>query len=311
MSHPLTNENKRYLAIITPDFDSKFVGRNDFQHACLTTTRACTHATLHALDITLELLDDGVGLFEILIQAVSFMDELLLPSSESLLLDLDLLCETLPQCFFLLLEFGVVQLPRSGLAELASLHLLCAVYLVVVLLGRVDQVEHVIADKDGSELAEVAVVLVLNLGDTPGILAALDAATVGSRHILLRSYHRERHGVNQFARVGEHSIIVVIERGLVDFDTLGLNNGPYSVLEAQQIIWTQGVRLGNDWDQVDPGAKTLHDFNVKRLKSMPSGTDKVQAGVNTEVDPVNTARLLFLKHVGFVLVVKEFNDWLP
>jgi len=68
------------------------------------------HAALHALDLGLELLDDGVALLEVLVEAVPLGDELLLPLPEALLLDLDLLGKALAESLFLLLEFGVVEL---------------------------------------------------------------------------------------------------------------------------------------------------------------------------------------------------------
>ena len=85
---------------------------------------------------------------QILVQAVSLGDQLLLPLPEPLLLDLHLLRKPLAQALFFLLELGVVQLPRASLAELPRLHLLSAVRLVVLLLGCVYEVQHVGADKD-------------------------------------------------------------------------------------------------------------------------------------------------------------------
>jgi len=42
-----------------------------------------------------------------------------------------------------------------------------------------------------------------------------------------------------------------------------------------------------------------------------SWADEVETSVNTKVDLLNTTRLLLLQHVGFMLVVEEFDDWLP
>lgn len=44
---------------------------------------------------------------------------------------------------------------------------------------------------------------------------------------------------------------------------------------------------------------------------MASWPDEVQAGMDTEVDLVDTAGLLLLQHVRLVLVVEEFNDRHP
>jgi len=72
---------------------------------------------------------------------------MLLPLAETALLRLDLLGEALAQLLLLVLEFGVVALLDLGLAELARLHLLLPVVLVVRLLRRRDEVEHVRANE--------------------------------------------------------------------------------------------------------------------------------------------------------------------
>jgi hypothetical protein len=102
---------------------------------------AADGTALQLLQLALELLDLGVGLLEVLVEAVALGNEFLLPLPEALLLDLDLLGEALAQRLLLLLELGVVELSRARLAKLARLHLLRAVRLVVQLLGRVDQVQ--------------------------------------------------------------------------------------------------------------------------------------------------------------------------
>jgi hypothetical protein len=88
--------------------------------------------------------------------------DMLLPLPEAGFLGLDLLGEALSEGFFLFLELGVVRLLDTGLAKLASLHLLQAIVLVVVFLSGVDQIQHVGTDQQRSQLAEVAVVLIFN-----------------------------------------------------------------------------------------------------------------------------------------------------
>lgn len=166
-----------------------------------------------------------MGGLQILVEAVPLGNELLLPLSEALLLDLDLLGESLAQSLLLFLELGVVQLPGARLAEFPRLHLLCAVGLVVLLLGGVDQVQHVGSDQDRAQLLEIAVVLVLHLRDTPGILTALDDAVVLSLHILLGSDHGKRHGGHEAASVGGGVLIVLFDRRGVDLDALGFDDG--------------------------------------------------------------------------------------
>ena len=87
---------------------------------------------------------------------------MLLPLPEPGFLSLDLLGEALAQSLLLLLELRVLELARLLLAELADLHLGLPVVLVVHLLRRRDEVEHVRADEQRAKLAEVAVLLVLD-----------------------------------------------------------------------------------------------------------------------------------------------------
>lgn len=179
---------------------------------------------LHLLELRLQLLDLGVGLFEVLVEAVALGNKLLLPLSESLLFDLDLFGETLAQSLLLLLELGVVQLAGTSLAKLASLHLLSTVSLVMQLLGGVDEVEHVGSDQDRSELLEVAVVLVLDLSNTPRVLTALDDATIASLDVLLGADNGEGHGSHEASGVLGSGFIVFLDRGLVNLDVLSFND---------------------------------------------------------------------------------------
>lgn len=181
-------------------------------------------AALHRVDFGFETLDLGVACLEILVETVALGDEFLLPLPESLLLDLDLLGEALAESLLLFLELGVVELPWASLAKLPCLHLLCAVCLVVVLFSGVNEVEHVGSDKDSAQLLKVAVLLVLDLGNTPRVLAALDGAAIVGLNVLLGANDGEGHGVDEAVGVGHSGGIVVLERRLVDLDALSINN---------------------------------------------------------------------------------------
>lgn len=83
------------------------------------------------------------------------------------------------------------------------------------------------------------------------------------------------------------------------------------MLELCQVRRAQGISLGNDGDQVDTRAKSLHDLDVKRLQGVAGRADEVQAGMNTKVDLVLSTRLLLLEHVRFMLIVQELDDGHP
>lgn len=83
------------------------------------------------------------------------------------------------------------------------------------------------------------------------------------------------------------------------------------MLEDVQVCGAQGISLSDNRDKVDAGAQALHHFDIKGLQGVSSWPDKVQAGMDTEVDFVDTAGLLLLQHVGLVLVVEKFDNRHP
>ena len=44
---------------------------------------------------------------------------------------------------------------------------------------------------------------------------------------------------------------------------------------------------------------------------MSGRSDEVQAGVDTEINLINTARLLLLQHIRLMLIVQELDNWHP
>ena len=40
-----------------------------------------------------------------------------------------------------------------------------------------------------------------------------------------------------------------------------------ALLESDQVTLREGIRLGNDGDEVNAGTKSFHNFYVKRLKT--------------------------------------------
>ena len=39
------------------------------------------------------------------------------------------------------------------------------------------------------------------------------------------------------------------------------------MLKSEQVTLREGIRLGNDGNEVDTGTETLHNLNVKRLET--------------------------------------------
>lgn len=234
-----------------------------------------------------------------------------LPIPESPLFNLDLLGESFPQRLFFLLELGVIKLPRSGLAKLPRLHLLRPVCLIVDLFSGVNKIEHMSANKSRAQLLEIAVVFILDFSDAPGVLTALDNTAVGGLDVFLGTDDGERHGSHKGASVLSSGFVILFDRGLVDFDTLSFNHAADAVFEAGEVGRRESVGFGDDGDEVDAGAEALHDFDVEGFEGMAGGADEVEAYVDAEIDLVTAAGLLFLQHVGLVLVVEELDDGHP
>lgn len=122
-------------------------------------------------------------------------------------------------------------------------------------------------------------------------------------------------------------LVVLFKWWLVDLDALGLDdssyliglasdsrqlrNSTYFLLELGQVGWAQSIGLCNNWDQVDSGAETLHHLNVQRLQCVSGWADEVEAGMYTKIDLLGTAWLLLLEHIRLMLIVEEFDNWLP
>jgi hypothetical protein len=83
------------------------------------------------------------------------------------------------------------------------------------------------------------------------------------------------------------------------------------VLELGQIGRGKCISLGNDWNEIDTAAQSLHNLNVQRLKGVTGWANEVKTSVNSQVDLLSTAWLLLLQHVRLMLIVKELDDWLP
>lgn len=121
------------------------------------------------------------------------------------LLLLDLLLEDVLHVLLHLHELGLVQgtlllqlgegvdLSEDGVILLVAHgdQLLRTVVLVVDVVGELAELLHVGADQHLTELDEVAVVLVVDLNDTPWVLASTDMATISSLDNLVRSDNGE------------------------------------------------------------------------------------------------------------------------
>ena len=77
----------------------------------------------------------------------------------------------------------------------------------------------------------------------------------------------------------------------------------YSLLELGKISRAQCIGLGDDRNQIDTSTQTFHNLNVQWLQGVAGRANEIQAGVNSKINLLCASRLLFLQHVGFMLIV--------
>jgi hypothetical protein len=106
-------------------------------------------------------------------------------------------------------------------------------------------------------------------------------------------------------------LVVGLDRGLVNTDSLCGDDLPNALLENEEVVLGEGVGFSNNRDEIDTRAETLHDLDVERLQSVSGGPNEVQATMDPEVGLLPTLGLLFLSHIGLVLVIDEIDDWGP
>lgn len=149
---------------------------------------------------------------------------LLLPFAESLFFLLDLLCECFSQCFFLLSVPSPERSLRFRFSKLAVCHLLLSIIFIVYFFGRRDQVEHVRAYQEVSQLLKVAMLLVFDLCDAPRIRASNDCAAIWRLYRLGGADDSKRHGCHDILVVVRHGLVLAVYRAGVHTDMLCFNH---------------------------------------------------------------------------------------
>jgi len=85
----------------------------------------------------------------------------------------------------------------------------------------------------------------------------------------------------------------------------------YSGLEGSDLLVREGVRLGNDGDQVDLGVEALHDLDVQRLQRVASGLDEEDTSMNAVVNNVHPVDLVLSIQVSVEALLDVVGNWTP
>jgi hypothetical protein len=153
-------------------------------------------------------------------------------------------------------------LSRSTLDALRQL--LGTVILVQEVVGDFLQISEMAVEKGGSNGEEVGVAGVINLNDTPGILAGADLATTNLDNIL-GANNGEWHETSQLGILLNSVLVILLDivREVVDGNSVVLNVLHDQLLGLGQLSGSKGVGATDDGDDVDAGGKSLHELNVE------------------------------------------------
>lgn len=206
--------------------------------------------------------------------------------------------------------------------------------LVVDLGSGLDEVLEVGSEQKVSQVDEFAVVLVLNVDDTPAVLAPTDLLAIDD-DVLLRANNRKRnqalqrniHVSSTFLGSSDDSVlyayldllvqssllvvkllVIVREHLEVVESKLGLD----TLLEFQSLLNSQGVSLGNDRHNVDNIGQLLQDDNINGLERVAGRLNEEQTGVDAGVGDVTLSLGgKLLSQVRGVLVLDVLDDRVP
>lgn len=85
----------------------------------------------------------------------------------------------------------------------------------------------------------------------------------------------------------------------------------YSLFEVNNLLVRQSIRLGDNWNEVDLGMQSTHDFDIQRLESVAGGLNKVNACMYTVVHDVHPVYLVLRIQISVEACFDVFNDGPP
>jgi hypothetical protein len=200
--------------------------------------------------------------------------------------------------------------------------------LVVCLRCSLNEVLEVGSQEEITQVNELAVLLILNVDNTPPVLSTADLLTVDD-DVLLRSHNGERdealfrsaiHNSSNLVRETNldlpiKSTLLLVKLLVVIGEHLEVVEGEFlldALLELLTLLYCQGIGLGNDGHNIDDVRELLQHNNVNRLQRVSGGLDEEQAAVDTGILDITFAlRCEFLPQVRGVLILDVLDDGVP
>lgn len=174
------------------------------------------------------------------------------------------------------------------------------------------QLFHVCPDQHLSQLDKVAVVLVIDLDDTPRICSSTDAPAISSVNLLVATDDSEGDLAGDLLILRNRLLIViVVYRCLEDADLVVGNVAQDALLEFDDFLVREGISLGNHGDEVDFGVQLTHEFDINLLERVACGLEEIDAGVDTVVDNLLAVDSVLLLEICVEARLDVFQDGLP
>lgn len=131
-------------------------------------------------------------------------------------------------------------------------------------MGDFLQVGKMAVEQGGSNGEEVRVARVVNLNNTPWVLAGPNCAATDLNDIL-RSDNSERHKTSKLGVFLDRVLVVLFDivREVVDRDTVMLDVLHDQLLRLGQLAGGKRVRATNDGDDVDARRQALHQLDIQ------------------------------------------------
>jgi hypothetical protein len=166
--------------------------------------------------------------------------------------------------------------------------------LVMDLAGGLDQVLEVCTGEEVSEIDEFAMILVFHIDDTPAVLTSANLLAADDDSLLAP----DNSEGNDVLDLGVDGALFVVELVVIVWVHLQIVEGElllYALLESTAFFECQGIRLGDDWNDVDNIGKLLQDDDVNWFQSMSRWLNEEETAVDSSIldVPLTLGRELF------------------
>ena len=142
--------------------------------------------------------------------------------------------------------------------------LLSTVVLIEEVVGNLLQISQMAVEESRSNGQEVGVARIVNLDNTPRVLASSDLAATNLNNVF-RANNGEWHKAPELSIFLDSVLVILLN---IVGEVIYGNSVVLDVLHDQllglgQLLGCKGIGAANDRDDVDTGSKSLHQLNIE------------------------------------------------